>query len=81
MQKKIQFLEFMGESNLTHVHSNYLICMLCYLNKYGIHSSSLWLAFHASVQQGKTLKMRQHCAQQPDYTAPCLPKMHKKPLS
>ena len=28
-----QFLEFMGGSNLTHAHSNYLICICLY--KYG----------------------------------------------
>ena len=25
--QEIQFLEFMGGSNLTHAHSNYLVCM------------------------------------------------------
>jgi len=46
---------------------------------YGTHSSSLWLAFHASVQQGKALKMWPHCAQQPDYTVPCLPECTRSP--
>ena len=27
LTQEIQFLEFMGGSNLTHAHSNYLICM------------------------------------------------------
>ena len=31
--QEIQFLEFMGESNLTHAHSNFLTAF--YSNKYG----------------------------------------------
>ena len=32
LTQEIQFLEFMGGSNLTHAHSNYLICM-CFIRK------------------------------------------------
>ena len=34
-----------------------------------------------SVQQGKALKTQPRCAQQPDYTVPCLPEIYRKPLS
>ena len=35
LTQEIQFLEFIGGSNPTHAHSNYLICMCFYSNKYG----------------------------------------------
>ena len=38
LMQKIQFLEFMGGSNSTHTHSNYLICMhFIWINT--VHSS------------------------------------------
>ena len=45
------------------------------------HSTSLYLALPASIQQSKALKTRPHCTQQPDYTLLCLLEIYRKPLS
>ena len=46
------------------------------------HSTSLCLAFPASIQQGQQApKIQPHCAQQPDYAVPRLLEIYRKPLS